>query len=52
MFHFSVSDDDVVNWYMDEFHEESDESHDAEADGGGDCDLLEFSTVGLCATLN
>lgn len=51
MFHL-ISDDDVVDWYVDEFYKESDEAHDAETDSGGNCDLLELFTIGFCATFN
>ena len=34
--------DDVVDGDVDELDEEADEAHDAETDGGGDGDLLEF----------
>lgn len=37
---------------MDELHEETDKAHYAEANGGRDCDLLEFTTIGLRATLH
>lgn len=37
---------------MNEFHEETNESHDAETNGGGNGDLLEFSSIWFCATLN
>lgn len=47
-----VSDNDVVDWDVDEFYEEADEAHDAESDGGGDGDLLELAAVGLGASLN
>jgi hypothetical protein len=40
---------DVVDWDMDELDKESDESHDGEADGGGDGDLLELLPVRLGA---
>lgn len=46
------SNDDIVDGNVDEFHEESNESHDAETDGGGNSDLLEFPSVGLCATFH
>lgn len=47
-----ISDDDVVNWYVDEFYEEANESHDAESDGGGDCNLLELTAIGLGASFD
>ncbi len=37
-----VLHNDVVDWNMDEFHEESNESHYAEAYSGGHCNFLEF----------
>ena len=36
------SDDDVVDWDVDELDEESNESHDGESDRGGRGDLLVF----------
>lgn len=36
------ADDDVVNWNVNQFDEEADEAHDGEADGSGNCDLLEL----------
>lgn len=36
------SDNDVVDGYVDKFHEKSYKSHDAETDGGGDSYFLEF----------
>lgn len=49
---FLVSNDDIVDRYVNELDEESNESHDAEADGCGDSDLLELATVRLGASLN
>ena len=46
------ADDDVVDWNVDELDEESDESHDAEPDGGGDSYLLELLPVGFSASLH
>lgn len=37
---------------MDQLHEETDESHDAETDRGGNGDFLELLAVGLRATLD
>lgn len=37
---------------MDEFDEETNKSHDAESDGCGNCDFLEFATVWFCAPFN
>ena len=36
------SDDDIVDGDVNKFDKESDETHDSEADCGGDGDLLEF----------
>ena len=36
------ADDDVVDGDVDQLDEEADETHDAEADRGGDGDLLEL----------
>lgn len=47
-----ISDNYVVDWYVDEFYKESDEAHDAETDSSGNRDLLELFSVGFCATLN
>lgn len=33
---------DVVDWDVDEFDEEANESHDTESDGSGKSDLLEL----------
>lgn len=43
---------DVVDWYVDELDEESDESHDAEANGRCKGNLLELPTVWLRTSLN
>lgn len=37
---------------MDQLHEETNESHDAESDRGGNGDFLELLAVGLCAPLD
>lgn len=37
---------------MDEFDKETDETHDTETDGGGDRNLLEFTTIGFCASFD
>lgn len=37
---------------MDEFNKETDEAHDTETDGGGNCDFLEFTTIWLCASFH
>lgn len=37
---------------MDQFDEEPDEAHNAEADGRSDCDFLELLSVGLRAALD
>lgn len=34
--------DDIVDGYVDKFHEESNETHYAKSDGRGDRDLLEL----------
>lgn len=34
---------------MDEFNEETNEAHDTETDGGGDSNLLKFTTIWFCA---
>lgn len=41
--------DDVVDWDVDEFYEESNEAHDAESDSCSDSNLLELTTVGFRA---
>lgn len=46
------SDNDVVDRDVDELHEEPNESHYAEADGRGDGDLLELTSVRFGATLH
>ena len=46
------ADNDVVDGNVDELDEESDESHDAEPDGGGDSNLLELFPVGFSASLH
>merc|ERR1719412_3346736 len=45
------SDNDIVDGDVDELDEESDESHQREADGCGNSDLLELLPVGLGASL-
>lgn len=40
--HQLSSDDDVIDWDVDEFDEESDESHDSKSDCCGHSDLLVF----------
>ena len=47
-----IVDDDVVDRYVDQFDEETDETHDREADGGGHCDLLELLLVRLRASFH
>lgn len=47
-----ISNDDVVDWYVDEFYEESNKSHDAEANCSGDGDLLELATIWFGASFN
>lgn len=37
---------------MDELHEEANETHYTEANGRGNGDLLEFTSIGLGATLD
>lgn len=37
---------------MDQLHDETDESHDAETNSCGDGDFLELFAVGLCAALD
>lgn len=37
---------------MNQFHEETNKSHDAETDGRGNGNLLEFSSIGFRATLH
>ena len=46
------SDNDIVDGDVDELDEESDESHQREANGCGDGDLLELLPVGLGASLD
>lgn len=46
------SHNNVIDWNMDEFDEETDEAHDAEANRCGNSDFLEFTTVWLCATFH
>ena len=36
------SDNDVVDWDVNQFDEKSDEAHDSETDGCGDSNLLEL----------
>merc|ERR1719508_659004 len=40
-----ASHDDVIDGDVDELHEEPDEAHDGETDGGGHGDLLELSQI-------
>ena len=47
-----LSDNDIVDGDVDELDEESDESHQREANGCGDGDLLELLPVGLGASLH
>ena len=47
-----ASHDDVVDGDMDQFHEESNESHDTETNSGCHGNLLELFPVGLCAALH
>merc|ERR1719245_1216329 len=47
-----ATDDDVVDRDEDELHGVPDETHDAEANRAGNCDLLELLRVGLCAPLD
>lgn len=49
---YLITNDDVVDRYVDEFYEESNESHDAESNGCGDSDLLELPTVGFRASFD
>lgn len=44
--------DDVVDGNVYQLDEEADEAHDAEANGGGDGNLLELLAVGLGAALH
>lgn len=37
---------------MDEFNEETNETHNTETDGGGNCDFLEFPTIWLRASFH
>lgn len=37
-----MADENVVDWDVDELHEEADETHDEEADGSCDGNLGEF----------
>jgi hypothetical protein len=46
------SNDNVIDGYVDEFNEESNETHDAESNSRGDSNLLELSTVGLRASFD
>ena len=48
----SGADDDVVDGDVNEFDEEADEPHDAEADGRRDGDLRELLPVRLRASLH
>jgi len=43
---------DVVDGNVDELDEESDESHDAEPDGGGDSNLLKLLPVRFSTSLH
>ena len=45
------SDNDVVDGDVDELHEETDETHDAEPNSGCHSDLLKLFSVGLGAPL-
>lgn len=49
---FLRADNDVVDRDVDELHEEADEAHYAEANGRRNGDLLEFTSIGLGATLH
>lgn len=49
---FRILHNDVVDGDVDELDEEANEAHDAETDGGGERDLLEFLSVGLGALLD
>lgn len=46
------TDNDIIDGNMNEFDEESNETHDAEADGCGNSNLLEFTSVRFRATLH
>lgn len=46
------TNDDIVNWYVNQFNEESDESHYAEPNSSGHSNFLELSAVGLGASLD
>jgi len=40
----------VIDGNMDEFNEESDESHDCKSNSCGNCDLLKFFSIWFCAS--
>lgn len=37
---------------MDEFNKETNKAHDAESNGCGNCNLLEFTAIWLCASFH
>lgn len=46
------SDDDVVDGYMDELNEESNEAHNTKTNSSGDSNLLELATIRLGASFD
>lgn len=46
---FLWTDNDIVDWNVDEFDEETDEAHDAESNSGSNSNLLEFTAIWFCA---
>lgn len=47
-----VANNNVVDWYVDQFYEESNEAHDAESNSCSNSDFLELTTIRLCASFN
>lgn len=46
------TNDDVVNWNMDEFDEETNEAHNTESDGCGNSYLLVFLSIWFGASFD
>lgn len=46
------SNNDVIDGNVNKFHEETNETHNAETNSCGNCNLLKFLTIGFCATFD